>query len=321
MLLVGPCGRIGYGAAHLGLAWGTALLPPMVSDTYLYCSLQNTAVDTSFTSIVTIRKAAYHSQMSNLHWSVDHSDQTDRWDYVAEFSEPLTHALASPPIDPSSATRIHRYTILPNFWSGFNPHGQDPDLSTGSLSVGRTRSESHWQYHVEHVNIASGEHLTLDFACEDESLRPLRSPWRITAQNTADGAYDAIDWTGSTSPGLDGASIGLTTSRGLSIAAGSAPDPARLTCLWAFVDILPTLNGRSLDRLAILDDLEVLKLDCRAQPLETWILETDAFHHKLQGYTLSGDGLSPCYWWVTDGGDVAAISTMLSTYVLTERGT
>ncbi len=256
--------------------------------------------------------------MGTLHWTVDHSDHTaDQWDYIGEFSDPLAKALASTPIDPTSTSKIHRYTILPNFWSGFNREADvSPDLSIGSLSIERTRSESHWTYHVEHVNVASGELLTLDFTCEDEPLRPLRSPWRIQTTNNADGSYSAIDWAGS----VDDTTITLTTSGGLSFPAGSVLDPARLTCLWALVDVLPALNGRSLEKLSVLDDLEILKPGSQVRPLETWTLEAGEARHTMQGYSLLGDGLPPCYWWVTDTGDVAAVSTILSTYVLTERG-
>lgn len=255
--------------------------------------------------------------MINLHWTVDHSSHTaPRWDYVAEFSDPLANALASPPLDPSATTKFHRYTILPNFWSGFNRDGKDPDLTIGSLSIERERSDSYWQYHIEHVNVASGEHLTLDFVCEDKPLRPLRSPWRVHAENDADGSYDGIDWTGT----LDGGAIILTTPRGLTIPVGSVPDPGKLTCLWTFVDILPSLNGRSVSGFSVLEDLEVLKLDCRVQVLESWTFESDDAEYTLQGYSLFGEGLPPCYWWVTESGDVVAVSTILATFVLTERG-
>ena len=255
--------------------------------------------------------------MINLHWTVDHSSHTaPPWDYVAEFSDPLANALASPPLDPSTTTKFHRYTILPNFWSGFNRDGKYPDLTIGSLSIERERFDSYWQYHIEHVNVASGEHLTLDFTCEDELLRPLRSPWRIQTRNSADGTYDAIEWSGS----LAGPSVTLSTARGLSIAAGTIPDPTRLTGLWAFVDILPALKNDSLDELTVLDDLEILKFNCCVRPLESWTLETGDAQHTLLGYSLFGEGLPPCYWWVTESGDVVAVSTILATFVLTERG-
>lgn len=201
--------------------------------------------------------------MINLHWTVDQSSHTaPPWDYVAEFSGPLANALASPPLDPSATTKFHRYTILPNFWSGFNRDGKDPDLTIGSLSIERERADSQWQYQIEHVNVASGEHLTLDFVCEDKPLRPLRSPWRVHTENDADGSYDGIDWTGT----LDDGTIILTTPRGLATPAGSVPDPGKRTSLWTLVDILPSLNGRSVSGFSVLEDLESLSFHGGGRP-------------------------------------------------------
>mgnify|MGYP001170529227 CR=1 FL=1 len=41
--------------------------------------------------------------------------------------------------------------------------------------------------------------------------------------------------------------------------------------------------------------------------------------HVLFGFCVFGTGFPPTYWWLTDGGEVAVMSTMLATYVLNER--
>ena len=94
------------------------------------------------------------------------------------------------------------------------------------------------------------------------------------------------------------------------------PPGTPLTTIWALVDVLPTLTGGA-DGFSILEDLETLKPGCRIHPLETWTFES----HTLTGHVLSGEGLPPSYWWLTESGDVALVSTIFSTYVLCERGT
>ena len=129
--------------------------------------------------------------MNDLHWSVDYTDQTDHWGVRSELAQPLAQALSSTPVDPDATSKTHRYTILPNFWCGFN-RGHSPDFGIGSLVIERTRTEADWRYHVTHENTPSGERLILDFTCGDEPLRPLRSPWRIQAHNSADGIYNEV---------------------------------------------------------------------------------------------------------------------------------
>ena len=259
--------------------------------------------------------------MDNLHWSVDYSHQTTKRDFRGEFSQILAGALSSPPLDLDAKTRIHRYTLLPNFWSGAKPDSpDDPSLKIGHASVERTRDDRGvWQYRVEHVNTISGEELALDFACDDVPARPLRDTWKISTRNSADGSYSSISWTG-TCRHTDGVrTVVLTTERGLDVAAGSPAPDATLTCNWALFDVLAALDDGNLDGLAILEDLDTLKETCRIRPLDKWTFQTGGERHVLSGYCVFGVGLPPSYWWLAETGDVAVVSTMLATYVLTER--
>ena len=63
--------------------------------------------------------------MGNLHWSVDYSYQTTRRDFREEFTQILNGALFSSPIDLDAGKKTHRYTILPNFWSGYKRDSPD----------------------------------------------------------------------------------------------------------------------------------------------------------------------------------------------------
>ena len=259
--------------------------------------------------------------MHDPHWSVDYAYQSRRRDFRGEFSHILSGALSQPPIDPAAGSKLHRYTLLPNFWSGGKPDSpDDPSLNIGQASIERTLdNRGCWQYHVEHVNTSSGEELTLDFACGDELARPLRDTWRIRARNHEDGSYSSISWTGACQPADGDCAVVLTTDHGLSVAAGTAAVDATLTCDWALFDILPALGACNLDRLVLLEDLELLKDDCRIRPLEGWTFQTGSGRHVLSGYCVFGVGLPPSYWWLTETGDVAAVATTLATHVLQER--
>ena len=269
---------------------------------------------------MSLSRPAPQSNETDLHWSVDYTYQPTERDFGHEFSQTLACALALPPIDRDAEIKVHRYALLPNFWSGYKRAlSGDPSLNIGSVTVERARRDRAWQYRVEHVNTTSGEELTLAFTCDDGPARGLRAPWRIHTQNGADGSYASISWSG-TSMLVDGRrTIVLTTERGLSFGAGTVPPDATVTCNWALLDILPALRDGSLDRLAILEDLEMLRVDCRIQPLKEWTFLAGSDRHRLSGYSVCGTGLSPSYWWLTEEGDVAAIATTFATYVLRER--
>lgn len=261
--------------------------------------------------------------MTDLHWTLDYSYQTTRGDFRGEFSQILAGALSSASIYRDANRKIHRYTLLPNFWSGHKPDAPDaPILNTGGVSLERTRNDRGlWQYRVEHVNTTSGEELSLEFDCLDEPVRPLCSPWRILTRNSADGSYSSVFWTGACSDANEARTITLTTQRSLSVCAGTASPEGTLTCNWALFDILPALDGGRLDGLEILEDLEMLRNHCRVRHLEEWTFREGGNRHELAGYCVFGEAFPPSYWWLTETGDVAAVATILSTYVLNERTT
>ncbi len=259
--------------------------------------------------------------MSTLHWSVDYSHQSTERDFHAELLRSLSPALASPALNRDAKQRIHRYSLLPNFWTGFKGYpADDPDLAIGTASVERILDDNGaWQYHVWHANATSGEELELAFACDDLPGRPLRGPWQIRARNSSDGTYDSIDLTGELVLGETGVAVALTTQQGLSFSVGAIQPDTTLTCNWALFDILTAPGATNLGDLAILEDLEMLKPNCRIRPLESWCFEIDGEAHTLSGYCVFGEGFPPSYWWLTETGDVAVMSTMLMTYVLRER--
>lgn len=265
--------------------------------------------------------------MSKLHWSVDYAyasplsaDQSQE-KFEGEINQILASALSAAPVDFNAGTKTHHYTLLPNFWGGFK-NGEDPYLNIGRVSIKRRRDDKNvWQYTIEHENTSSGEELFLSFTCDNKPERPLAGSWQIRTENSADGSYSSLSLTGACNGKSDGdRAVSVTTASGLSIAAGNIKDDETLTCNWALFDIIPLLSEKgSLDHLAILDDLEILKNDCRISPLEDWIFAIGNKQHVLFGFCVFGTGFPPTYWWLTDGGEVAVMSTMLATYVLNER--
>jgi len=265
--------------------------------------------------------------MSKLHWSVDYAyasplsaDKTQE-NFQGQFRQILADALSSSPVDFNARTKSHRYSLLPNFWAGFK-RGEVQNLNIGQVSIERKRDDGDvWRYAIEHENTISGEELFLNFNCDHKPARPLTGSWQIRTQNSADGSYSSLSLTGACDEEIDGErAVRVTTASGLSIGAGSIKQDEILTCNWALFDILPSLreNG-GLDRLAILDDLEILKNDCRIKPLEDWVFESGDEQHTLTGFSVYGRGFPPTYWWLTESGEVAVMSTMLTTHVLNER--
>jgi len=265
--------------------------------------------------------------MSKLHWSVDYAyaaplyaDKSQE-NFKGEFEQILAGVLLSSPLDFNAGTKTHRYTLLPNFWGGFK-NGEDPYLNIGQVSIKRSLDDGNvWRYTIEHENTTSGEELFLNFTCDNKPERPLVGSWQIRTENSADGSYTSLSLIGAYNEKSAGErDVTVTTASGLAIAAGTVKHDETLTCNWALFDILPLLSEKgSLDHLAILDDLEILKNDCRISPLEDWMIEVGNEQHVLSGFCVFGTGFPPTYWWLTDGGEVAVMSTMLATYVLNER--
>lgn len=267
--------------------------------------------------------------MSNLHWSVDYayasplSAQKTQENFGGELTQILSATLSSSPIEREVRTKTHRYILLPNFWAGFKSEcPEDPSLNIGQVSIERScDAVDVWDYTIEHENTSSGEKLFLHFTCDNKPIRPLSDGWQIRTENSADGSYSSLSMTGACNEIADGNSaVTLTTASGLAISTGSVNTDETLICNWALFDILPSLNkNSSLDRLVILDDLEILKNNCKVKFLEDWVFETGKDSHTLSGFCVFGDGYPPTYWWVTESGEVAVMATMLGTYVLKER--
>jgi len=265
--------------------------------------------------------------MSKLHWSVDYTyasplgaDQS-QGNFEREFTQILADSLSSSRGNFSARTKTHRYTLLPNFWGGFKK-GEEPNLDIGQVLIRRSLDDGNvWRYTIEHENTTSGEELFLNFTCDDKPERSLAGSWQIRTENSADGSYSSLSLKGECNEksGRE-REVSVTTASGLTIAAGTVERDETLTCNWALFDIIPLLkeSGR-LNRLAILDDLEILKNDCRIRPLKNWVFAGDNVQHTLSGFCVFGRGHPPIYWWLTESGEVAVMSTMLGTYVLHER--
>lgn len=273
--------------------------------------------------------------MNRLHWSIDYSHHQRDRDFAGELTRSLSRVLESPLLEPTVDRRQHRYTMLPNFWGGSEAGASHEEATAiGQLFVDRSRIDGgEWRYCVEHKNRTSGEALYLEFNCRDEPMRTLRTGWRIRTDNSADGSYSSISWTGHIHETGTGKSIVLETERGLRFSAGDLPPGAELIANWALVDVVPVFKDRAeagvpvadghavQDSFAVLDDLELLRTNCRFKALDEWMFRTpDGAPHILEGWSLHGNGYPPTYWWLTAAGEVAIVSTMLATYVLVERG-
>lgn len=258
--------------------------------------------------------------MDRLHWSLEYQQDSKNGSFRQEFLHYLSPALASPPVPRGAPRMTHGYTLLQNFWSPYKDTKLDPSFHIGYVSVERARNRnSLWSYNVTHRNEASGEKLSLEFMCADDAARSLQSPWRIISTNDADGSYNTLAWTGNCTKAGVGRVISLESQRGLKIESGILSDDTPLTCNWALVDILSTFGSKSRFCIALLEDLEALRRDCCVRPLEEWRLNINGGSVPLCGYTVSGTGFPPTYWWLTETGEVIAFATTFATYVLTAR--
>lgn len=255
-----------------------------------------------------------------LHWTLDYQYQSKERDFRGEFLQTLSAALATPAVPKDSKRKVHRYTLLPNFWAGYKQNEPDPLLEMGDLCIERSQeNRGLWNYRIHHRNTSSGEELDLAFTCANDPHRTLESPWHIETRNTADGSYESIDWQGRDGLEKEMRAFTLETVQGFKIAVGQVHRDTPVTCNWALIDILPALEDKEATDIALLDDLEMLREHCQIKLFEDWKLQINGGALTLHGFTVFGRGFPPVYWWLSETGEVVAIVSMLATYVLKSR--
>jgi hypothetical protein len=154
-----------------------------------------------------------------------------------------------------------------------------------------------------HNNSTSGEELSMEFSCADDSIRSLLSPWRIKTRNSADGIYLTVDWNGEFTREGRTREIRIKNQGGLGFSAGSVEANIAVTSNWALVDSLPMIGtGTGKEEVtaaagfAVLDDLEFLRTGCSIRSLERWMFSSDSVSCDLHGYSVSERGMPPSYW-------------------------
>lgn len=255
-----------------------------------------------------------------LHWSFDYNHGAQNPEFAQELIK-LLHGY-----DTKSATHHinaeekhsikHVYRILPNFWRGYQRrNAQEDTLSIGNAIIERQKcNDDIWNYNVHYQNTTSGEDLRFEFCCQDECYRPLRDSWRVDAQNSCSDTYSRLMWDGYLS---SDAEVQLRIN-GAEITAGTVDNTLPLTCNWALFDVIPGLaekmkeSGDDVD-IALLDDLEQFRPKNRIG-----YLDSTQSPISLDGYYLYGTGVLPSYWWVDAKGNIALVSSVFETFVLTE---
>ncbi len=102
----------------------------------------------------------------NLHWSVDYAyHHSSNGDFRKQLWSCLEKSLCDGNIRCSLSEKKHHYTILPNFWNGYQP--SLPDQGIGQATVHRNQeSQSIWHYNIYCDNISNGAEMRLDFRAQ-----------------------------------------------------------------------------------------------------------------------------------------------------------
>ena len=250
---------------------------------------------------------------ASLHWSFDYT-RFNGQGFEAELTAALQSAYAAGrPAGPTS-----HYTVLPNFWGGYNWDAQDTDpLAFGSATIDRTSHDAGVGYHVDFYHEASGERLVLDFQSEASPLRPLTGDWRIHTTNDAPDEYNGFDAAGTLT---DSGTIRVAT-RDIPFVEEQVPKGCPLICNWTLFDIIPALAKRPPNaRFALLEDLEKLKPHCRIAPQDTCHLDLDGLGLELRGYVIFGVAQVPLWFWLDPHDTVAIATNIFHTFVLSSGG-
>ena len=263
-----------------------------------------------------------------LHWSFNYSRQGQE-----EFGRQLCEALSSylgscDAVGVDSFPIASTYKVLPNFWRGYNhPSASVPaarDLAMGQIAIERRPGQAGtWQYAVSSRNSANGENLRIDFRCRDDGVRTILDRWRIHTENTAGYLYSRYDCSGRLYSGAGNRQEIRLAVGDLEFTAGRCEGDLPLTCNWALFDVIPLFNERTKDKggqleIALLEDMEILRVPCRIGFLESIEMEIGRAHGSLHlsGYWVCGRGVVPSYWWVDSRGKVVIVSSTFQTLVL-----
>jgi len=255
----------------------------------------------------------------NLHWSVDYAyHHSSNGDFRKQLWSCLEKSLCDGNIRCSLSEKKHHYTILPNFWNGYQP--SLPDQGIGQATVHRNQeSQSIWHYNIYCDNISNGAEMRLDFRAQTNVQPTVVDKWHVHVKSHADGIYDRFDCIGSITNNGDQKQISLEMRTGLVIPAGEVSSSSSIICDWMLFDWIPTLAQESA-AWAMLEDLQRLKPNHHICRLEDWEFELDGHEICLRGYSVYGQGTEVSYWWLNEANEVVLISKTFSTYVLTKGG-
>lgn len=258
------------------------------------------------------------SNSNSLHWSFDYNYGAQNPQFAQELIETLRgyNSEVGTRGTRTGQTITHVYNVLPNYWRGYNREGNAETLSIGTAVIERSKRDDLWFYSVKYENTTSGENLRMQFCCGDENYRPLQDNWSVDARNSAGDEYSQLACAGYFTADSE---VRLRINGNPEIAVGTVDASVKLTCNWALLDVVPMLartiqaSDNGID-IAVLEDLEQLRLKCRLG-----FLESTQLPMPLEGYYLYGVGLLPSYWWLDAHGNIAIASTFFETLVLREK--
>ena len=257
------------------------------------------------------------NELIPLHWSFDHTyHHAPKLSFREELLACLESVRSAPPDEIAGGVRTLRYTALPNYWSGYR--GDGDVLAFGKVMVQRTLLQGgRFRYQVAYSNEASGEDLQLDYETDANPTRALQSPWSLETANRAGDLYKAIRTSGALVESGTEVRIELCVNDRLTLTSGHFPPGESVCCNWSLFDCMGEIVKNDITGINLLEDLEKLKPGCRIAALESTTIELAQKHLKLDGYAVYGSKEVPSYWWLDESGQVAVMSNVFNTFVLT----
>ena len=250
-----------------------------------------------------------------LHWSIDHGAHHGP---NLSFSGELRAALESSrrPVGNVDDAVRRRYTVLPNYWNGYD--GGCDVLAFGELSLERTCIDAGYRYRTSYSNDASGESIQLEYETTEAPARAIVGPWSMATTNLPGNLYESSRTTGACVETPQGRCVELRVNDRLTFPAGVVPEGQPLCCTTSLFDSLGEWACEADMRLCLLEEGTKLKCDCRIAPIGQTTVELSRSPLTLQGWATVGPSEPPCYWWLDEAGRVAIASNVFCTFVLAE---
>ena len=179
---------------------------------------------------------------NNLHWSVDYAyHHSSNSDYQRQLLLLLEKSLCDSNIRRHVSEKKHHYTILPNFWNGYQP--SFPDQGIGQTTVHRNQGNQFiWHYNIHYKNITNGEEMRFDFRTQTNLQPTVIDKWYVHVKSQADGIYDQFGCTVEITDNGYWKQVSLEMETGLVVSVGKVSSSSSVVYDWMLFDWVSKLE-------------------------------------------------------------------------------